>query len=718
MKSRFTRIFVYLLVLSISFQFLTVPALGRSDPAQQQPKAPFQEIYNQDSQLIHPDEIEEVDHSHRNLPDELASEYDQSFYPGMPLPEGMQPLLAERYHLREERQAQQQSDPPVVEDLALTQQQVQSFNCAAVTDVPQVECEALVALYSSTVGAGWTRNTNWLNSTTVGNWFGVVSSDGHVINVNLFQNNLSGSVPPELGNLANLERLCLYNNRLSGGIPPQLGTLANLETLQLNSNQLTGSIPPELGNLANLETFQLNSNQLTGSIPTELGNLAYLETLTLDSNQLSGSIPPQLGNLANLEYLYLGRNQLTGSIPPEIGNLVNLQDLGLGTNQLTGSIPPELGNLANVYALSLSRNQLSGSIPPELGKLASLQDLWLGYNQLTGSIPTELGNLVNLEDLFLDSNQLTGSIPNELGNLADLMRLRLHSNQLTGSIPSELGNLTNMNFLELSGNQLSGSIPPELGNLASLKYLFLGSNQLSGSIPSEMGNLTSLYALYLSDNELTGNVPSSFTKLVNLCELDNFEPPCYGVYQLDLGYNRLNVPAPEPPAGFLAIKDPDWHLTQAVEADITGATGGTILSNDGNTEIEIPSGAFTGTLTFLFAPQPDPGHITGTKVSVGNNFELTAMRGETPVTIFSKPLTLTFHYTNEQVVQIPEDTLTLYYWNNDLKTWVDAVNTCPGGVYTRNLAENWLSLPLCHLSEFALMGELSPISIYLPLIYR
>ena len=44
---------------------------------------------------------------------------------------------------------------------------------------------------------------------------------------------MSGGIPPELGNLANLTQLWLYGNELSGGIPPELGNLANLEGLHL-----------------------------------------------------------------------------------------------------------------------------------------------------------------------------------------------------------------------------------------------------------------------------------------------------------------------------------------------------------------------------------------------------------------------------------------------------------------------------------------------------
>ena len=337
------------------------------------------------------------------------------------------------------------------------------------TEIPQSEYEALVALYNSTDGANWSNNSGWLETNTPCNWYGVTCSAGHVTGLSLGLNQLSGSIPPELGNLTNLQSLFLNQNQLSGSIPPELGNLVNLQDLRLyNNNQLSGSIPPQLGNLTNLQSLRLSGNQLSGSIPLELSNLVNLQDLGLAGNQLSGSIPPELGNLVYLQDLGLSNNQLTGSIPPELGNLTNLQGLWLHNNQLTGSIPTELGNLINLRDLGLISNQLSGSIPPELGNLTNLRDLGLGYNQLSGGIPPELGNLVSLRWLNLNSNELSGSIPPQLGDLANLESLHLTNNQLSGSIPPELGNLVSLRLLSLWDNQLSGALPGTLTNLVNL----------------------------------------------------------------------------------------------------------------------------------------------------------------------------------------------------------------------------------------------------------
>ena len=124
--------------------------------------------------------------------------------------------------------------------------------------------DALVALYNATDGANWTNNDNWLSGEPLGSWHGVrVDSDGRVNRLYLSSNQLTGTIPRELGNLANLDGLYLSSNQLTGTIPRELGNLANLDGLYLSSNQLTGTIPRELGNLANLETLNLTSPGLT-----------------------------------------------------------------------------------------------------------------------------------------------------------------------------------------------------------------------------------------------------------------------------------------------------------------------------------------------------------------------------------------------------------------------------------------------------------------------
>ena len=122
------------------------------------------------------------------------------------------------------------------------------------------------------------------------------------------------------GGLSKLQRLTLSRNELTGTIPVELGHLSELTQLQLYSNQLTGGIPPELGRLANLATaLDLSRNQLSGGIPVELGQLSNLRSLRLHNNQLTGAIPAALGGLSSLNQVNLaGNTLLTGCIPESL----------------------------------------------------------------------------------------------------------------------------------------------------------------------------------------------------------------------------------------------------------------------------------------------------------------------------------------------------------------------------------------------------------------
>lgn len=343
--------------------------------------------------------------------------------------------------------------------------------------VTQQEREALIALYNSTTGDSWTDSSGWktppLDSDgfampgMVCSWYGVTCSADRVIGLDLYQNLLTGSIPAELENLANLETLDLGDNQLTGSIPVQLGNLANLTVLWLDSNQLTGSIPAQLGNLDKLEELYLFSNQLSRNIPEQLENLDNAVVLDLGGNQLNGSIPDELGNLANLEELYLLSNRLSGSIPAGLGDLAKLVVLDLAENQLTESIPAALGNLAGLEFLSLASNYLTGDIPGSLINLENLFELDLCYNDLQTDDAA-------LRD-FLNSVQYGGSwenCQNQLGPAINNLAFNpciseLSSTNIDVTATEPYGDQLSYSWEALDGGDISGSdesvtfTPPE-----------------------------------------------------------------------------------------------------------------------------------------------------------------------------------------------------------------------------------------------------------------
>ena len=383
---------------------------------------------------------------------------------------------------------------------------IPSHEGTGVQCAPLSDRDILETLYEATGGPDWGNNDNWLTDAPLGDWYGVsVDGQGRVVRLRLNENNLTGAIPAELGNLTDLRELRMWFNDLTGQLPPELGNLADLVVLNLGTNDLTGPIPPELGNLADLVVLSLGSNDLTGPIPPELGKLTDLRHLSVSFNDGMGQIPPELGNLVNLTSLLAQATGLTGPIPPELGELASLRELllGYGNNALTGPIPPELGRLTSLQRLDLYANELTGSIPPELGNLAQLESLELHENNLTGAIPSELGNLANLELLGLSDNDLTGRIPPTLGDLSSVTRVALDDNALTGPLPPAIGDLTTVEELHLDNNHLEGPVPAEFGSMSSLRELSIVNNSsMSGPLPGDLTALHRLEALLAGGTEL------------------------------------------------------------------------------------------------------------------------------------------------------------------------------------------------------------------------
>ncbi|MCP4710918.1 MAG: hypothetical protein GY869_20030, partial [Planctomycetes bacterium] len=305
--------------------------------------------------------------------------------------------------------------------------------------IPAEERAALIALYNSTNGDNWRNNSGWKGYNpesdgfsqigSEGSWVGVTASD-YVTELNFFCNQLSGNIPPELGNLS------------------------NLSSLRLMDEQLIGSIPPELGNLSKLEILDFSKNGLSGSIPPELGNLTNLHNLDLSGNQLSGGIPPELGNIFCLLHLFLSGNQLSGSIPPELGNLTCLLVFDLSDNQLSGSIPPELGNANNLYNLYLNDNFLNGPVPTSITDFVSLGDG--ACNFCENNLYTDNGTVRE----FLNQKQ-TGGDWESCQNVTPPTVTTTTPSSITPISASSGGNVTSDGYVPVTARGVCWSLSPD-----------------------------------------------------------------------------------------------------------------------------------------------------------------------------------------------------------------------------------------------------------------
>lgn len=110
---------------------------------------------------------------------------------------------------------------------------------------PSTDRASLMALYNSADGANWENKDNWLGFRHLATWHGIsTDSEGRVVGIGLSGNQLIGTIPAELGDLARLRILSLRANQLSGNLPIELGRLQVLQEHHLDFNELTGEVPP------------------------------------------------------------------------------------------------------------------------------------------------------------------------------------------------------------------------------------------------------------------------------------------------------------------------------------------------------------------------------------------------------------------------------------------------------------------------------------------
>jgi len=263
---------------------------------------------------------------------------------------------------------------------------------------------------------------------------------GHLVTRILLNNSLlSGSLPQEVKNITYLEELNLHNNDIVGSIPdewfekrPPYSSfetegeypLQHLFQLDLSNNQLTGTIDKRIWDLPSLRALYLNNNSLYDSIPVpddDVHASAILQDVWLHANQLDGPFPTwMLTDFRYLRSLSIGSNSIGGAIPdlPAEQWPPKLKSFDVSFNGHTGTLPEVLlTSLPALESLYVEANELTGKLPnttsaaSTASRTSYLKNVYLHDNDFTGPVPPGFGSSwTKLEKLLLYDTDVTGVI--------------------------------------------------------------------------------------------------------------------------------------------------------------------------------------------------------------------------------------------------------------------------------------------------------------------
>ncbi|KAL8157650.1 receptor protein kinase TMK1-like [Apium graveolens] len=214
---------------------------------------------------------------------------------------------------------------------------------------------------------------------------------------------LSGSIAV-LQNMTELTEVWLHSNSFSGPIP-DLSGLGHLQNLSLRDNSLTGIVPVSVVELPSLVMVNLTNNMLQGPTPkfkdsVEVDMVKQRNSFCLDDPGVSCD----------------SRVNVLLAVAESVGYPSYFAENWKGNDPCT----PWLGltcDGGNITVINFQKMGLAGTISPNFSSIPSLQRLILANNNLTGVIPDELTSLVNLKELDVSNNLLHGKIPSFRSNV-------------------------------------------------------------------------------------------------------------------------------------------------------------------------------------------------------------------------------------------------------------------------------------------------------------
>ena len=443
-----------------------------------------------------------------------------------------------------------------------------------------VDCASLLGLKDELRGTG---TLNWGVDTTIADWDGVTTggTPARVTKVEVDDEDLTGTVPVEVGSLTGLTHLDLSDNSLTGDIPAELGLLSNLVSVKLSGNSLTGCIPIGLQSVATNDLSSLNllycrppapgaptaGTVTETSVPlswTAVANTSTYrveyktgtsdiwtvdsETITTTSHTVDGLA---CGTAHEFRLSAYGSGTtyaaawsdpsaaLTAStgtcVPPVFGatsySFSVMADAALdavvGTVSATDTDPV-------TYAITAGNDDGTFAVGASTGTITVAGAL-TGQSGTTVTLTVAAQDAVGGEATVEVAVGITGTcdsgtaVPNPTANpqlVADCKTLLGLQSALAGT--ASLNWSADLDMDSWDGVTLGGT--PE-----RVTRLILSREGLTGSIPSSLGRLTGLRDLHLNSNQLTGPLPPELGNLTELRELRSYSNQLTGSIPVELG---------------------------------------------------------------------------------------------------------------------------------------------------------------------------------------
>ncbi|KAM7463740.1 hypothetical protein LguiA_031861 [Lonicera macranthoides] len=349
------------------------------------------------------------------------------------------------------------------------------------------------------------ENLDWLSHLRY-NW--LLNFSSNLIDIDMSNNPLGGSIPYAFGNTKSLVNLSLAGCLLEAELPKSFRNLTRLRTLEIPYNNLTGQLPEFFQSLAtdgenSLEILDLGSNLFSGSLP-DFTRFKSLRILELANNKLNGSFPKSFGRVCSLAYLNLFGNKMTGLLP-ELTLLPSLQSLYLTNNRLNGRLPKSIGQLSKLKFLLTPLNSFEGTISEaHLLNLSNLKELDLSFSSLAFQLRADWTPPFQLDVIRLQHCNLGTHFPKWLQSQHNFSELDISSTGISDTVPIWFWDLSpQLEYLNMSYNQIYGVIPDLSMKFSGFPRIDLSSNHFDGPIPLLPPNVTSLH---MSKNMLTGSI--------------------------------------------------------------------------------------------------------------------------------------------------------------------------------------------------------------------